>query len=89
MTEFAEWINTFQGERLVLGSDLGQVYGPPPPEGIRMGIAGLLGAGVPAEYLEKMTKANPAKLLNLKGWGRGLSGQVSFFNQPLMAWSKY
>jgi hypothetical protein len=30
-----------------------------------MGIAGLLGAGVPYEYLEKMTKVNPAKLLNL------------------------
>jgi len=67
LVELADWIKRFQGERLVLGSDLGQVYGPPPPEGIRMGIAGLLGAGVPTEYLEKMTKVNPAKLLNLKG----------------------
>jgi hypothetical protein len=65
LTEFAEWINEFQGDRLVLSSDLGQVYGPPPPEGIRMGIAALLGAGVPPEYLEKMTKTNPAWLLNL------------------------
>jgi hypothetical protein len=65
ITEFAEWIKTFQGERLVLSSDLGQVYGPPHPEGIRMGIAGLLGAGVPYECLEKMTKINPAKMLNL------------------------
>ncbi len=65
ITEFAEWINTFKGERLVLSSDLGQMYGPPHPEGIRMGIAGLLGAGVPYEYLEKMAKINPARLLNL------------------------
>jgi len=30
-----------------------------------MGIAGLLGAGAPYEYLEKMAKVNPAKLLGL------------------------
>jgi Family of unknown function (DUF6282) len=65
ITEFAEWIMAFKGERLVLSSDLGQMYGPPHPEGIRMGIAGLLGAGVPYEYLEKMAKVNPAKLLGL------------------------
>ena len=65
--EFAEWITAFKGERLVLSSDLGQMYGPPHPEGIRMAAAGLLGAGVPYEYLEKMMKITPAKLLNLGG----------------------
>ncbi len=65
LTEFAEWIMEFKGERLVLSSDLGQVYGPPHPEGMRMAVAALLGAGVPYEYLEKMTKVNPARLLNL------------------------
>ncbi len=66
LREFAEWIMAFKGERLVLSSDLGQMYGPPHPEGIRMGVAALLGAGVPYEYLEKMSKITPAKLLNLE-----------------------
>jgi len=48
-----------------MSSDLGQVHGPPPPEGIRMALAALLQEGVPYEYLEKMTKVNPAKLLSL------------------------
>ena len=66
LAEFAEWIMTFKGEQLVLSSDLGQTYGPPHPEGIRMALAALLGNGVPYEYLEKMTKITPAKLLNFK-----------------------
>ena len=63
--ELAEWIMEFKGENLVMSSDLGQVHGPPPPEGIRMALAALLQEGVPYEYLEKMTKVNPAKLLGL------------------------
>jgi len=62
-SELAAWINEFEGENLVLGSDLGQVAGPPQPEGLRMLLSSLLGEGVPYEYLEKMTKVNPAKLL--------------------------
>jgi len=62
-SELATWINEFEGENLVLGSDLGQVAGPPQPEGLRMLLSSLLGEGVPYEYLEKMTKVNPAKLL--------------------------
>jgi hypothetical protein len=65
LSEFIEWIMEFKGEQLTLGSDLGQVYGPPPPEGIRMAVAAFLQEGVPYEYLEKMMKINPAKLLNL------------------------
>jgi len=65
LSEFVEWIMEFKGERLTLGSDLGQVYGPPPPEGIRMAVAAFLQEGVPEGVLEKMMKKNPAKLLNL------------------------
>jgi len=63
--ELADWINQFEGEHLVVGSDLGQMSGPPHPEGLRMLLASLLDEGVPYEYLEKMTKVNPAKLLGI------------------------
>jgi hypothetical protein len=65
LSEFCEWIMEFKGQQLTLGSDLGQVYGPPPPEGLRMAVAAFLQEGVPEEYLEKMMKVNPAKLMNL------------------------
>jgi hypothetical protein len=64
-SELAAWINELEGENLVLGSDLGQVAGPPQPEGLRMLLSSLLGEGVPYEHLEKMMKVNPAKLLGL------------------------
>lgn len=67
--ELADWIIALQGENLVLGSDLGQFAGPPHPEGLRMLLAALLDVGVPYEYLEKMTKQNPASVLGLEpGW---------------------
>lgn len=64
--ELAAWIKEFKGEGLVLSSDLGQYSAPPHPEGLRMTIAALLDEGVPYEYLEKMTKVNPARLLGLE-----------------------
>ena len=67
VAELASWINEFDGEQLVFGSDLGQLGGPMHPEGMRMLIASLLAQGVKYEALEKMTKANPALLLGLEG----------------------
>ena len=67
--ELASWIMEFKGENLVFGSDLGQFAGPPHPEGLRMLMAALLSVGVPYEYLEKMAKENPVKVLGLdEGW---------------------
>lgn len=66
LRELAYWISEFKGEHLVLGSDLGHMAGPPHPEGLRMLLAGLLGEGVPYEYLEKMTKANTAAALGIE-----------------------
>ena len=63
--ELASWINELEGERLVFGSDLGQMGGPLHPEGMRMLLASLLAQGVPYDYLEKMTKANPAEVLGI------------------------
>jgi hypothetical protein len=54
-----------KGDHIILSSDLGQGSGPPHPEGIRMLLYSLLDEGVPSDYLEKMTKANPAYLTGL------------------------
>ena len=64
-SELAAWIDELGAERLIFGSDLGQFAGPPHPEGLRMTLASLLSEGVPYDELEKMTKANPAKVLGL------------------------
>lgn len=67
--ELAEWITAFEGRNLVLGSDLGQFAGPPHPEGLRMLLAALLDLGVPYEYLERMAKETPERVLGLEpGW---------------------
>jgi hypothetical protein len=67
--ELAEWIVELEGDGLVLGSDLGQFAGPPHPEGLRMLLTALLKVGVPFEYLEKMTRINPERVLGLEpGW---------------------
>jgi hypothetical protein len=63
--ELAEWIEELGGDNLILSSDLGQASAPPHPEGIRMLISSMLDVGAPYDELEKMTKANPAKLLDL------------------------
>jgi hypothetical protein len=67
--ELAGWIVELKGENVVLGSDLGQFAGPPHPEGLRMLLTALLKVGVPFEYLEKMTRINPERVLGLEpGW---------------------
>jgi Family of unknown function (DUF6282) len=72
--ELGEWINAFEGENLVFGSDLGQFAGPPHPEGLRMLMAALLGVGVRYEYLEKMLKQTPVEVLGLEpGWSPALA----------------
>jgi len=52
-------------EKCVLATDFGMINYPPPVEGMRMFITGLLMAGVKEKDLEKMVKTNPAFLLNL------------------------
>lgn len=63
--ELASWIKETRGENIILSSDLGQGSGPPHPEGLRMALYTLLDEGVPYDYLEKMTKTNPAFLCGL------------------------
>jgi Family of unknown function (DUF6282) len=63
--ELVAWIEELGGDRLVFSSDLGQPSAAPHPEGMRMLLRAMLDIGAPADELEKMTKANPAALLNL------------------------
>ncbi len=64
--ELAQWIKELGGQNLVLSSDLGQLSGPPHPEGLRMLVAALLDEGVPFDVLARMMRDNPARLLNLE-----------------------
>lgn len=64
--DLAAWIKELGGQNLVLSSDLGQFSGPAHPEGLRMLVAALLDEGVPFDVLAKMTRHNPAILLNLE-----------------------
>ncbi|MDR5682744.1 MAG: DUF6282 family protein [Armatimonadota bacterium] len=64
--ELAVWIKELGGQNLLLSSDLGQLSGPPHPEGLRMLVAALLDEGVPFDVLARMTRDNPARLLNLE-----------------------
>jgi hypothetical protein len=64
--ELAHWIKELGGNNLILSSDLGQLSGPPHPEGLRMLVAALLDEGVPYETLARMMRDNPAHLLNLE-----------------------
>jgi hypothetical protein len=63
--ELTEWVRELGGDHLVLSSDLGQYSSSPHPEGMRQLLSAMLDLGAEPTELEKMTKANPAKLLDL------------------------
>ena len=52
--------------RCIVTTDLGQWMNPPPAEGMRMAIASLLQAGMEADEVSTLVKANPARLLGLE-----------------------
>lgn len=60
-----ESVRATGAERCIMSSDLGQDYGPPAPEGIRMFIATLLKNGLTEKEVETMVKTNPARLIGL------------------------
>lgn len=53
-------------EHIVLSSDLGQANNPLHPDGLLALYEYLAGQGIPAADIDRMTKANPAKLLGLR-----------------------
>ncbi len=63
--ELVDAINYIGPERCILSTDFGQDYHPTPAEGMRMGIATLLQAGLPEVEMGLLVKDNPARLLGL------------------------
>ena len=63
--ELVETIRTIGTEHCIVSSDFGQDFHPMPAEGMRMGIATLLKAGLDEVEVGMLVKDNPARLLGL------------------------
>ena len=63
--KIAESIRNVGVENCILSTDFGQVYNPPPSEGMRMLIATMAVKGFSSEEIQIMVKQNPGKLLGL------------------------
>ena len=63
--DLAEMIRAVDAERCIISTDFGQDFHPLPPEGLRMGIATLLAAGLEEVEVGMMVKDNPSRLLGL------------------------
>ena len=64
-SKLAEMIRTIDPERCIISTDFGQAHHPIAPEGLRMGIATLLQAGMEEVEVGMMVKDNPSRLLGL------------------------
>ena len=64
-SELASMLQAIGPERCIISSDFGQAYHPTPTEGLRMGIATLLKAGLEEVEVGMMVKDNPSRLLGL------------------------
>ena len=63
--ELAQMIRTTDPERCIISTDFGPASHPVAPEGLRMGIATLLQAGMDEVEVGMMVKDNPSRLLGL------------------------
>ena len=63
--ELVETITAIGPENCIVSTDFGQDYHPMPPEGLRMGIASLLQAGMEEVEVGILVKDNPTRLLGL------------------------
>jgi hypothetical protein len=63
--ELVETIRTIGTENCIISTDFGQDFHPMPAEGLRMGIATLLKAGLDEVEVGMLVKDNPARLLGL------------------------
>ena len=64
-SKLADMIRAIDPERCIFSTDFGQAYHPVAPEGLRMGIATLLQAGMDEVEVGMMVKDNPSRLLGL------------------------
>lgn len=60
-----ETVRTLGPQCCVVTTDFGQLVNPPPAEGMRMAIAGLLDAGLTPAEVETLVKTNPRPLVGL------------------------
>jgi hypothetical protein len=63
--DLVDAIRTIGTENCIISTDFGQDFHPMPAEGLRMGIATLLKAGLDEVELGMLVKDNPARLLGL------------------------
>jgi len=63
--DLVEVIRTIGTENCIISTDFGQDFHPMPAEGLRMGVATLLKAGLDEVELGMLVKDNPARLLGL------------------------
>ena len=63
--ELVQTITAIGAENCILSTDFGQDFHPMPPEGLRMGIATLLQAGMEEVEVGMLVKDNPSRLLGL------------------------
>ena len=63
--ELAESIREIGAEHCILSTDFGQIWNPPPAQGMKMFVAMMLGMGFSDDEVEVMVKTNPAKLCGL------------------------
>ena len=63
--ELVDTITAIGTENCIVSTDFGQDYHPMPPEGLRMGIASLLQAGMEEVEVGILVKDNPTRLLGL------------------------
>ena len=63
--ELAETMSAIGLENCIVSSDFGQDHHPMPAEGLRMGIATLLQAGLEEVEVGLLVKDNPSRLLGI------------------------
>ena len=63
--ELVDTITSIGAEHCIVSTDFGQDFHPMPPEGLRMGIATLLQAGMEEVEMGMLVKDNPSRLLGL------------------------
>ena len=61
--ELAKTISAIGPERCILSTDFGQDFHPMPAEGMRMGIATMLRAGIEEVEVGMLVKDNPSRLM--------------------------
>jgi hypothetical protein len=65
-SDYAKAIRAVGVEHCILSSDMGQVGNPLHPDGLQLFFVGLRQQGFSAAEIDRMSKVNPARLLNLQ-----------------------